>query len=31
MVIPYVIADPRQARELTEQIKAQLELHRRFL
>ena len=31
MVIPYVIADHRQGRELTEQIKSQLELHRRFL
>ncbi|MYF29503.1 MAG: hypothetical protein F4169_11740, partial [Gammaproteobacteria bacterium] len=31
MVIPYVIADHRQSRELTEQIKSQLELHRRFL
>ena len=31
MVIPYVIVDSRQGRELTEQIKAQLELHRRLL
>ena len=31
MVIPYVIADHRQGREITEQIKSQLELHRRFL
>ena len=31
MVIPYVIADHRQGRELTEQIESQLELHRRFL
>ena len=31
MVIPYVIVDPRQGRELTEQVKSQLELHRRFL
>lgn len=31
MVIPYVIVDPREGRELTEQVKAQLELHRRFL
>lgn len=31
MVIPYVIADHRQGRELTEQIKSQLELHQRFL
>ena len=31
MVIPYVIADHRQGEELTEQIKSQLELHRRFL
>lgn len=31
MVIPYVIADHRQSRELTGQIEAQLELHRRFL
>lgn len=31
MVIPYVIADHRQGRDLTEQIKLQLELHRRFL
>ena len=31
MVIPYVIADHRQSRELTEQIKSQLELHQRFL
>ena len=31
MVIPYVIADHRQGRELTEQIRSQLELHRRFL
>ena len=31
MVIPYVIADLRQGRELTEQIKSQLELHRQFL
>ena len=31
MVIPYVIADHRQGQELTEQIKSQLELRRRFL
>ena len=31
MVIPYVIADHRQGRELTDQIRSQLELHRRFL
>ena len=31
MVIPYVIADHRQGRELTDQIKSQLELHRQFL
>ena len=31
MVIPYVIADHRQGEELTEQIRSQLELHRRFL
>ena len=31
MVIPYVIADHAQGLELTEQIKSQLELHRRFL
>jgi len=31
MVIPYVIAEHGQGHELTEQIKAQLELHRRFL
>ena len=31
MVIPYVIADHRQGRELTEQIRSQLELHGRFL
>ena len=31
MVIPYVIADHRQGQELTDQIRSQLELHRRFL
>ena len=31
MVIPYVVADHRQGRELTDQIRSQLELHRRFL
>ena len=31
MVIPYVIADHRQGRELTDQIRSQLELHRQFL
>ena len=31
MVIPYVIADHRQGEELTDQIRSQLELHRRFL
>lgn len=31
MVIPYVIADHTQGRELTDQIRSQLELHRRFL
>ena len=31
MVIPYVIADHAQGRQLTEQIKSQLELHQRFL
>ena len=30
MVIPYVIADHTEARELTERIKAELELHARF-
>ena len=31
MVIPYVIADHRQGRDLTDQIRSQLELHRDFL
>lgn len=31
LVIPYVIADHRQGQELTDQIRSQLELHRRFL
>ena len=31
MVIPYVIADHRQGEQLTDQIRSQLELHRRFL
>ena len=31
LVIPYVVADHREGRELTERIKAELDLHRQFL
>ena len=31
LVIPYVVADHREGRELTERVKAELDLHRQFL
>ena len=31
MVIPYVVADFEEGRELTERIKEQLELHERYM